>query len=335
MQSGRAAVCIWIFWGTLEFAGLPSNFTTVSVQTFESTALVMVQGNSHWLPNHCKPVQMKTATRIISHTYENLIVSFKLFFLCECELKGSLGRSGVEDGLFQGLGGETWPLSALSVTSQYLVCCRPAQRGHAPSGPVSAEDISRVWLAPAPRPRVLSTNTALSLSLSVCLFLTRMFIPRRPAGSDLLLYHSSHLFLPRPSLAVTSLPLFSPLSSLVPSGFLDSCSRRSAVAGAHAAGVMVHCLYSFRYIWFSIFVVWMELRGLWLPVAFIVYNGSCGIVIFFYFLLLPYYCWLVCDGSPEFEIHSWLCQWRLRRHFFSFSFKSNHSDVSWKDSSCC
>lgn len=88
-------------------------------------------------------------------------------------------------------------------------------------------------------------QTLHSLCLSVRLLLSRMFIPRRPAGSVLLLYHSSHLFLPRPSLAVTSRPLFSPLSTLVPSGFLDSCSRHPAVASEPAAGVMVHCLYSF------------------------------------------------------------------------------------------
>lgn len=70
-----------------------------------------------------------------------------------------------------------------------------------------------------PRPRALSTNTALPLSVCPSASFTNVFPPRRPAGSDLLLYHSSHLFLPRPSPTVTSPPLFSPLSSLVPSGF--------------------------------------------------------------------------------------------------------------------
>lgn len=239
-----------IVWGTIECAGLPSNFTRVSLPTLGCTALVTVHAYSQRLPYHSKPVQFKNgySNRKSCLSKLNCLIQVPFPLWRQTEKSGgnqALGWSGVDDDLFRGwkeTHGHTRlylpPHNIWSVvvphkevtlqSSQCLSKTSPESGWHRRHDPECCR------------------QTLCSLCLSVRLLVSRMFIPRRPAGSDVLLYHSSHLFLPRPSLAVTSLPLFSPLSSLVPSGFLDSCSRHSAVASALAAGVMVHCLYSFK-----------------------------------------------------------------------------------------
>lgn len=68
--------------------------------------------------------------------------------------------------MFFGGSREGVKLLTSSFTSQYLVCCGLCTKRSCSEQPVSAEDVSRVWLAPL-RHRALSANTTLPLSVSL------------------------------------------------------------------------------------------------------------------------------------------------------------------------
>lgn len=156
-------MCKIIFRGTLEFAGLPSNLARASVQTLGFAALVTVQVNSQRLPNHCKPAQVKMATQTGSYADENLMISYKFFWV------GTeyWGDHQVWKMIYSRAGRRVRVHSLLYLSPHNIwSVVVPAQRGHAPSGPgVCRRHLQSLAGTGAATQSAVNKHCALSLSV--------------------------------------------------------------------------------------------------------------------------------------------------------------------------